>query len=494
MRQLKAFAPHLFAVSLVAAFVALVANSSALAISALTILLMLMLVREYSFVGDVLTPIGITCLMAILLFVIRPIAFFANGVTNAASEMEAIRIDDALHSAGISSVLLSYAFFLGILASSAAMRPKTNKYISFWKTTDRATPSTHALNRARLLVVGAILVCLVAIGLLIQQGGGLKSYVEGLAYRSSFLAGSVFLTLTYLPLLVSLLNHLTLRTRAGKRSIDSVAVIGFLILLLTTLSGGGRAQVIFGCALPLVLFWHLCIKRISTKALIGGGASLVLVALLMGIFLRDAQFDSGQSLKELREKPIHMLTTRLTEGIESRPFDSVVLLANASSQDRLEHTYGQTYLTSAAFFVPRALWEGKPYGGGNAEFTSKYLPRFYGYKRIETSISAIGEGYLNFGPLGVLIVGGVFGFIAESFLRFRFAPRHLWKSVAYCAAVPAFATLLRGDAYHNLPLLISILTLAWLAAWVSGLRITGTATAREGKETRGQRESHQVST
>ena len=114
-----------------------------------------------------------------------------------------------------------------------------------------------------------------------------------------------------------------------------------------------------------------------------------------------------------------------------------------------------------AWFVPRALWEGKLSGGGNTWFTREYVPRFYGTARIETSLSAVGEGYANFGYAGVAVAGAAFGALA-SMLRPRRRPgvdRDLLGAALPVVLTPLLFSLVRGDLYQGGSLTIATVIL-----------------------------------
>jgi hypothetical protein len=179
--------------------------------------------------------------------------------------------------------------------------------------------------------------------------------------------------------------------------------------------------------------------------------------------VRNSNFDQGRSLDQLTTDPVGVLLEQLTSGAETRPFDSLIRLNEAEAESQggaFEFQNGATYAAVPAWFIPRALWEGKPSGGGNTWFTSTYVPRFYGEQKVETSLSAIGEGYGNFGLPGVALAGGVIALIASALTRGRFARKGLFGATITVSLTPILFSVLRGDAYQGGSLMIATVLIA----------------------------------
>jgi hypothetical protein len=113
-------------------------------------------------------------------------------------------------------------------------------------------------------------------------------------------------------------------------------------------------------------------------------------------------------------------------------------------------------------------------GGANTWFTRTYLPRYYYPDHIETSISAPGEAFANFGALGVVIVGLLTGVAAGTFTR-AVSGGGLVAFAASAKVAPLFFSFVRGDCYQNFSLALLVFCLCALAVrYVVGpLRIAG---------------------
>jgi hypothetical protein len=203
------------------------------------------------------------------------------------------------------------------------------------------------------------------------------------------------------------------------------------------------------------------------------------VAMVYSIVIRESTFDNGRSLDRLTQDPLGVLLDRLTSGIETRPFDVLIRLNEVAALPDFVYQWGATYAAVPAWFVPRGLWEDKPFGGGNTWFTSTYVPRFYGVNRVETSLSAIGEAFSNFGIPGVVAVGALLGLVAGLFIRARMRRRGLLGAAIAVVVTPYLFSLIRGDAYQGMSTSIASLVILLLFFWISSTRkqVTGPVSA-----------------
>ena len=205
--------------------------------------------------------------------------------------------------------------------------------------------------------------------------------------------------------------------------------------------------------------------RFRSIALIGGITAVV--AMVYSIVIRESTFDNGRSLD------------RLTSGIETRPFDVLIRLNEVAAVPDFVYQWGATYAAVPAWFIPRGLWADKPFGGGNTWFTSTYVPRFYGVNRVETSLSAIGEAFSNFGIPGVVAVGALLGLVASLFIRARMRRRGLLGAAIAVVVTPYLFSLIRGDAYQGMSTSIASLVILVVFFWIASTRkqVTGPLSA-----------------
>lgn len=412
--------------------------------------------------GDPLTAIGVVAIAAFLLFFIRPWTVSASGVTSAGAKADSRIFTSFMEQMGTRSVGQALIFFgvvFGVYYALLTGRlgpkgPNERRRVSF---------EEYSLSRARTALLVFVLIAVSCAVYLVLSSGGVAAYFTGISNRSSFLSGRSFLVLSYVPLLLALVTYVILRDQRGfGRVIDAPTMVAMASLVLVTLVSGGRGHIILGCVLPLLI-----LKQVGSRPLRGRFLALALVgvagaAITYGIIVRDSVFTNGAAAEELRSAPLRSILERVTSGSELRPFDSVMRLNEVSGFNGFDFQSGNTYLATVAWFVPRGLWVDKPGGGGNTWFTSNFVPRYYGVERIETSLSAVGEAFANFGWLGLILIGLAFSLLAAALAREKFGAGSVLRSVLIVTATPLMFSLVRGDAYQNVSMLVAQLCFAFV--------------------------------
>ena len=324
------------------------------------------------------------------------------------------------------------------------------------RTAPARTVSTTALQ------VAAVLTALLALGttaVLIQSSGGVSGYFSGISNRSEFLSGRSFLVFGYVPVQVALIATVLHRRTLGLPVWRTTPVLlAVTALVVAGLAGGGRGPFIVGVALPLLMLKQVGPKPWSLRTIGAFGGVMLLFAVGYSVFVRGAQFDDGRSAAAFQSDPLGTTVGQLSSGAETRPFDSLIRLAEVQAEPDFVPQWGATYAAVPSWFVPRAVWEDKPYGGGNTWFTSTYVPRYYGTARVETSVSAVGEAFGNFGWIGVAAAGAAIGLLGGAFSRERLARRSLLGATATVCLTGQLFSLVRGDLYQGGSITIATLT------------------------------------
>lgn len=414
-----------------------------------------LVVEEWRRVGDPLTPIGVLGMTSVLLFCLRPLAIWRTGTTTAGAAADSRPFQGVTVAAG-TAALGEVVLFLGICGAlvmlHAASRPAPPR--------PAGAPFGMSLRKAGWVLVAALAVCVAMSGTLVVTSGGLMAHLRGLSLRSSFLGGRFALTLGYVPLGVGLYAYLlTRRLNHARRQWDALALAAIVVLIGATVLTGGRGPLLLGAVLPLLVLVQTGSKAWRGSILLGAGLILAIGAMVMSILLRENAYTSGEAVRGLLSDPFGTLLTRVTDGVETRPFDSLVLLNEVALQGRLVPQFGATYLAVLTWFVPGSLIAKT--GGANTWFTMNYLPRYYYPDRIETSISVVGEGFANFGYVGVAAAAVCLTLAAIWLGTLR---THLSKpqTLYLVMLTPMFFSMVRGDAYQNVSLAIMILALCAL--------------------------------
>ncbi len=409
-------------------------------------------------------PIVLFAVTGLGLFTLRPLFIVSYRITSAGARADERYLTEHLFATTASAQWYCAAFAISALTATVTVLAAKHDTLA----ATRSAPQL-SLERARLLLIAMTALAGLAVSLLVADAGSVTAYINGLANRSSFLTGQVFLTYAYLPLLIAQMLYALARQQRRLSIVDAWSVIAVGCLVLNALSSGGRAHLVLGVLLPMLLLRQTGERPVTLRVQIGVGTVIVVVALVLGLVLRDAQYDGGASIQALRDDPVRTLSERVVGGIELRPFDVLVRLREVQQQGMAPLQAGATYADAPAWFIPRAVWPDKPLGGANTWFTSTYMPRFYGAEKVETSIAAIGEAMANFGFPGVLVVGLIIGSIVAAAGR-GLGSRSMGalERVSYAVLTPLIFSWMRGDSFQNFGLTASAVVIIVLAhRWVA---------------------------
>ncbi|MCZ4581841.1 O-antigen ligase [Gordonia amicalis] len=442
-------------------------------ISMIAVLCVVAIVVEIRTSGDFLTATGMFSIGLVGFFVLRPIGILVQRTTTAGAEIDSRVLSEALESALATSlvqVLILSTCAFGVYWILLCLRRDGGRgrdriaFIS--RTRSVANDRTSAV-----LVWLASALAIFSAAILVARSGGFIDHFDSVANRSASLRGVNFLVYSYLPLLAALVVHLVNRRVIG-RKLDAPSCCGLVVLIAVTALSGGRGPLIFGAVLPLLILLQTGSRRLSQGILtliLGFGG---VVALGYAVLVRDRAFRPAEMGVDAEEGLIATIWDRALSGSEFRPLDSLIRLNEAASVGDLALQNGNTYLASFAWFVPRGLWPGKPGGGANTWFTQTLLPRFYGPERVETSVSVVGEAYLNFSWFGLVLVGTLIGCLLFALSRSRIYEGGILRVALVVVTSPVLVSFLRGDAYQNVGVFLALVLLVIGAYGLSARRVS----------------------
>ncbi len=273
----------------------------------------------------------------------------------------------------------------------------------------------------------AAVILFVSLVLLITLGGGLAGIGDLilLGYASSAKTfGRGYLAVGFPWLIVSLLFLFYMYATHRTTRWLVYGLVGSAVLASMYLIMGNRSLVMY-LLIALILFVHVQIRSFSKKQL------LVLtvcgfVALNVYGFLRSSNYTSltgyfhstGNTLQLLQQsgKLDKGLYYTLTNGEFAVPFETMPQMIQ-SVGNTVPYQYGKTFLQAPLFFVPSALFPNRP-----LPLTNWYMNTFYGKTaglNHGRAFFFLAEGYLNFGPIGVLLVGIMWGLYLSAIAEYR---------------------------------------------------------------------------
>ena len=314
-----------------------------------------------------------------------------------------------------------------------------------------------------IVLVISLLGAYAVIAYSIIGSGNLVTFLrEGLASRHSYFYGRyfLFLIIRIFPLFSVVfigyaLEHIKQYPRSVKFFSFLCIVIVFLAGLVCVLSGN-RAFIIFDLLLPVLIIWHYRIKRINIIQAILLGLLITFSSLVYIGFLRGSNIFKGYDSKrfvETAQNTISNFSHQLFAGTDLIQFDVLITVVDAFPQDE-EYLYGQSFLSIISAPIPRAIYPEKP-ERGNWIFTKKVFPEWHNRKSGIT-VTYIGDFYMNFGPLGVIIGMMLLGWIVRMSYNRLTINRSLIDTIVYAVCFSQIINLLHSDIYYLVDLIFAV--------------------------------------
>lgn len=190
------------------------------------------------------------------------------------------------------------------------------------------------------------------------------------------------------------------------------------------------------------------------------------------IFSRQLMFASVQFFGLFMIFPLLDNFRRVSEDVTFQLSTSWVFAGHLDSAQNFARamelnfiTYGYQLLGVLLFFIPRSLWPSKPIGSGSEVSTASNLT-------LENiSMHFLGEGYINFGFLGIFMFSALLG------VFFGFLDKRFWARTASGSLLCVFYPFLlgwvfffvRGDMLSSFAYMIGALCAAFFVVHTSML-------------------------
>lgn len=292
--------------------------------------------------------------------------------------------------------------------------------------------------RAGVLVL--VVLSSLLIYLLTKEIGGLVPFLL-LGYKySEAVFGRGYLAVGF-PWLVVAMVALLDRYAAGRQRLD---LLGFGVLLLANFvmhGVTGNRGIIMYFAIVLGVFIHFRIRRLSLKVLLTVAIAGFIVLNVVGL-LRGSDYSSFGDVIERMSISFDAVVDdkegifyTLTSGEFVVPFETLPQMVRAVGVTEWPWM-GWSFLRAPVYFIPSAIFPDRPLGLSNW-----YMANFYGggYGLNEgRAFFFLAEGYLNFGPLGVLLVAAAWGILWGALHRWMLRGRDRFGTVLIYALLVGF--------------------------------------------------------
>jgi hypothetical protein len=275
----------------------------------------------------------------------------------------------------------------------------------------RLLPRPSVARRARVysatIVLGVFSISLVV--LLAKSVGGLVPFIL-LGYDSSAETfGRGYLAIGFPWLFVASLL-LLYRYALYRRRRDLLAfVAAFVLLSLVQILLGNRSTVLY-MALTVGFFVHYAVRPLRAKVLLPLAVVGFLFLNLVGL-LRSSKYESLSDVTERSGDAVSSLHESgalrqgwfytLTTGEFVVPFETMPAMVRSVGTE-ISPKLGMTFLRAPLFYVPSVVFPARP-----LPLANWYMATFYGSGfglNQGRAFYFLAEGYLNFGPAGVMLV------------------------------------------------------------------------------------------
>ena len=179
----------------------------------------------------------------------------------------------------------------------------------------------------------------------------------------------------------------------NKKKINTEIVL-WIIMLITNFPTGAARFYVASLYIPILIIY---IKRINKSYL------LFNKILMVGFMIIFPFLDQVRRITSLTELTFSLDFRMFSQG----HFDSYQMFMYAVVDNII--TYGKQLVSALLFFVPRSIWPGKSVGSGYlvANYNNFYFSN--------VSMNYFGEGFINFGYLGVLLFAIIIAYLNARF-------------------------------------------------------------------------------
>ncbi len=222
---------------------------------------------------------------------------------------------------------------------------------------------------------------------------------------------------------------------------NKLIILYLLLCLLFTCPPTGVARYTVAAVYLPVLFQVFPLFRKKNVFVI----SLVLALLIIFPLLNNFRYyDESTSLK---------LSLNFDQFLELH-FDSYSMFMRVLKDNII--TYGRQLLGVILFWVPRSIWPDKPVGSGY------FVAETTGLSFNNISMPFFGEGYINFGIIGVVVFTVFLSlFVAKQDVSYwknaSNTKTQSWKDIKYYIYIGMFMFVLRGDLMSSFAFLCGYL-------------------------------------
>jgi len=202
----------------------------------------------------------------------------------------------------------------------------------------------------------------------------------------------------------------------------SLILIAFAMKLTHTFESGKRGYVVYGLLLPILLaigffsgskgafLMPILVAIVATHYLKGKIRLRHIVSLALFVFLLFPVFNTYRHYSD--SDSVQVTQEDLIRHAMSRFYgiDSLAIIIR-DTPAVMDYQHGKTVLPLFVTWIPRQIWEDKPTISFGKVFAEEYLGEFFAGTGTSASPTLLGEAYLNWHLVGLLLIAFLSGVI-----------------------------------------------------------------------------------
>jgi oligosaccharide repeat unit polymerase len=302
------------------------------------------------------------------------------------------------------------AFGAGFLAVPRLADANPARAVSVWRA-DRFAVAATSMSLAGLLLFG------IGVALL----GGLSALFAALGDRlRQFEGKNYFFQAIVVHLSVALVWFVRL-LRDGRAPLKAPGFAVFLSVAFTLVGLLGNKSTLFVAVVALAVIYARLRRALTLPIALLGAAALIVGLTIYALFAREYLVTGAlQSIDQFDAASIWRVV-QVELGGNFIQLQTLSILID-QMPGTLDWQMGKTPLALVTMPVPRVLWPGKPLPA-TGPFTDAFFPGLYDSGGTTIPPGLLGEWYMNFGQVGVVLgmlaFGVLYGWLAARWRRLR---------------------------------------------------------------------------
>lgn len=364
------------------------------------------------------------------------------------------------------------AIQLGLLSLCAILLPY---FADFYGRSFQRVPQRGVMNKIhvnRLVWLNLCFFTLVVIGIFIY-GSALNNTGDRLENASEYKGFFLFIITQRFHFVLSILTFYFFLSSHVSRSWQLALLVCLISAPVLSLFAAGRGATFYLLIAYGVIYVFARSARVSWKSVVYIGAAGIFFSFLNFLLsiVRVVINSTGWEWADLVDAVNFSESGGKFEDLfilaswDYSVFDVFVTITNELN----EYTFGATNLQYFLSYVPRVFWPDKPLDQGFMLYvTNKFYGDVFSLNGSTFAGTLAGEGYLNFGIVGILVYSFVFSFVLYRIYRKACRSVDSNSIIIYALAFPFSQQVIRGglDVVINFGLLILIPL--WLLSKILG--------------------------